>query len=40
MEQQDFENIHEYMQFQGFDYGDYLPFIMFLDKDMQSEEFT
>ncbi len=40
MEQKDFEHIHEYMQSQGFDYGDYLPFIMFLDEEMSSEEFT
>ena len=40
MEESDFQELLDYMQFKGFDYRDYKPFIMFLDKEREDFDFT
>lgn len=40
MKLEDYQEILGFMQFKGFDYPDYKPFIMFLDEEQADFTFT
>lgn len=40
MEQKEYQDIVDYMQFQGFDYPDFKPFLQYLDAFVNDFEFT